>query len=107
MANRLGMRGISASHSTQARTRLLQEFGTAAVLHDHFLHFVAKAHKLQPVAEPVTRADDRFQPRFLGGIRKGQLKAHRCSHWNGARNVSADSAAAEAVGPPKSGVVVP
>src|SRR5437868_8904355 len=101
------MRGISASHSTQAWTRLLHLFGAAAVLHDHFLHFIAKAHKLQPVAEPVTGADDRFQPRFLGGIRKGELKAHRCSHRNSAWNISANAAAAEAVGPPKRGVVFP
>jgi len=82
------------------------QFGARTALDDHFLHAIAKLHKLQAVAKALTAADDRVQLRFRGGVWESELQAYGFAHGNGAGNERAEAATAEAVGPAKgSGVL--
>jgi hypothetical protein len=104
-ANRLSIRGSPHRILHKRACRLLQEVSPAAVFHNEFLYFIAQPREFQSVAKAITGANHGLQPGCSGRIRKSKLKVHGGSNGNGAWDVSADSASAEAVGPPEGSIV--
>ena len=95
-ANRVRICGISASNCTQAVNQLLQRLSPVAIFHDHLLHFLADSRKFKAVAKALAGADYGNYLRFRGRIWEREFQAHRGANGNGAGNICADAATAEA-----------
>src|SRR5437660_7798 len=86
--------------------RLLHLFSAAAILHDHVLDVIAEPREFQAIAKPLTTADHGFKFCFSGRVRKPELQAHGCADRDGARNICAEAAPAQAVGPPEGSIAL-